>query len=90
MFYAEFCYYGLNTISEGDTLMRFETRKERDEMVERLNECNYETIEGVCAPITRKEAAKSYRMQDFDNGMMEEVHALRTCAGRNLFEVGRK
>lgn len=90
MFYAEFCYYGLNTISEGDTLMRFETRKERDEMVERLNECNYETIEGVCAPITRKEAAKTYRVQDFANGYCEEVHALRTCAGRNFFEVGRK
>lgn len=90
MFYAEFNAYGLNTISEGDTVMRFETIAERDEMVERLNSIRADIFEGVCASITRKEAAKSYRMQDFDNGMMEEVHALRTCAGRNFFEVGRK
>lgn len=50
MFYAEYCCYGLATISDADRVMRFETREERDEMVERLNEANYETIEGVCAP----------------------------------------
>lgn len=91
MFYAEFCPYGLRTISEGDRVMRFLTRAERDEMVERINTAHWESIEGVCAPITRKEAARSYRVQDFDNGGdCEEVNGLRTCAGRAFFEVTRK
>lgn len=29
-YYAEFCQYGSKTISDGDTLMRCETREERD------------------------------------------------------------
>lgn len=90
MFYAEFCPYGLRTISEGDRVMRFLTRAERDEMVERINTAHWEPVEGVCAPITRKEAARSYRLQDFEGEGSEEVRGLRTCAGRAFFEVTRK
>ena len=90
MFYAEFCPYGLRTVSEGDRVMRFLTRAERDEMVERINTANWEPVEGVCAPITRKEAARSYRLQDFEGEGSEEVRGLRTCAGRAFFEVTRK
>ena len=94
MFYAEFCPYGLRTASEGDRVMRFVTRAERDEMVERINAAHWDSVEGVCAPITRKEAAKSYRIQDFDpqnyGSGCEEVNGLRTCAGRAFFEVARK
>lgn len=39
-YYAEFCQYGSKTISDGDTLMRFETREESDEIVKRINETN--------------------------------------------------
>ena len=42
MFYAEFCPYGIHTISDGDTLMAFETREERNEMVERIHQENEE------------------------------------------------
>ena len=92
MFYAEFCPYGLNTLSEGDRVMQFVTRAERDEMVERINATYWDSVEGVCAPITRKEAAKSYRVQDFNpqNRRCKEVYGLRTCANRILFEVTRK
>ena len=102
MFYAEYCPYGLRTISDGDKVMQFVTRAERDEMVERLNDANSEIIEGVCAPLTRKEADKSYRIQDFSREAqyygtgctevryLRHVQDPRTCAGRTFFEVTRK
>lgn len=94
MFYAEFCPYGLSTISDGDKVMRFVTRAERDEMVESINAAHWDSVEDVCAPITRKEAARGYRIQDFDPqdypSDCKEVAGLRTCAGRTFFEVTRK
>lgn len=64
MFYAEYCPYGVRTISESDRVMRFATRAERDEMVERLNAAHWESVEGVCAPITRKDAARRNREKE--------------------------
>ena len=53
MFYAEFCPYGIHTISDGDTLMAFETREERNEMVERINDAHSERMEGFVALVPR-------------------------------------
>ena len=47
MYYAEFCPYGIHTISDDDTLMAFRTRNERDEMVERINAAHDECIGGM-------------------------------------------
>ena len=102
MFYAEYCPYGLRTISDCDKVMQFVTRAERDEMVQRINAAHWDSVEGVCAPITRKEAAKSYRIQDFGREAqyygtgctevrdLRHVQDPRTCAGRTVFEVTRK
>lgn len=89
-YYAEYCPYGLNSLSSDDRLMVFETAEERDEMVERLNSIHYERIEGVAHCVTRKEAAKRYRVQDLCTWYEREVYGLRTCANRCFFEIGSK
>lgn len=91
-YYAEFCPYGLNSISDGDRLMVFDSAEERDEMVERLNKCdgNRHIVEGVACAITRKEASRIYRLQDFGTEYEREVYGLRTCENRCFFEVGSK
>lgn len=91
-YYAEFCPHGLNCLSDGDTLMVFETAEERDEMVRELNENPRRSYiaEGVARAITRKEASKTYRTQDLGTEYEREVYGLRTSAGRNFFEVGTK
>ncbi len=90
--YAEHCPYGLNTVSEGNTLMVFDTAEERDEMVEKLNglDANLHIVEGVARAITRKEAAETYRTQDLGTEYEREVPELRTCHGRCFSEVGSK
>lgn len=90
--YAEHCPYGLNTISDGDTLMVFDTPEERDWMVDELNGDvrNQHIIEGVARAITRKEAAKTYRTQDLGTEYERKVPDLRTCQFRRCSEVGSK
>ncbi len=91
-YYAEFKINGIDgKANSGDSVFQFETKRERDEMVERWNELYNDVLIEVCRPITRKEAAKAYRVQDFDNAdRCKEVSHPRTCAGRCFFEVGRK
>lgn len=90
MFYAEFCPYGTRTISDDDTLMQFETREERDEMVERLNDKNFEQIEGVAAAVTTRGVRHRYNFNDFNNDNANEVPRLRTFKGRCFFEIHHK
>lgn len=88
MFYAEWHEYGNDTISAGDTLMRFCTREERDEMVERLNGIH---DEDVCAVVTTREVAHRYDVRDFgDADKRDEVQGVRTCAGRCFWEIGHR
>lgn len=91
-YYAEHCPYGVSTISDGDTLMIFETREERDEMVERLNNADKYGRE-VARAILRKDAASLYRLQDINTereiGWTSPI-LLKTCAGRCVSEVGRR
>lgn len=90
MFYAEFHPYGIHTISDGDTLMAFETREERDEMVERINDAHSERVEGCAIKVTTREVAHRYNFNDFKNDNVTEVPYLRTCKDRCFFEISHK
>lgn len=90
MFYAEFCPYGIRIISDDDTLMAFDTREERDEMVERINDAHSERVEGCAAAVTTREVAHRYNLKDFDNGNNDEVPYLRTFRGKCFFEIHHK
>lgn len=68
MFYAEFCPCGITTISEGDTLMGFDTREERDEMVERINaDVDIEARGDRAQAVTVREVAHRYDVRKFTN-----------------------
>lgn len=84
MYYAEFCPYGIHTISDDDTLMAFETRKERDEMVERINADALNHPEGYAAPVTTREVAHKYNLNDFRTDRAHEVPHIRTCDNRGV------
>lgn len=90
MFYAEFCPYGIHTISDGDTLMAFDTREERDEMVDRINDAPSEITEDYADAVTTREVAHKYNFDDFRNGNASEVPQLRTCKGKRIFKIRHK
>lgn len=91
MFYAEFCPYGIRTISDGDTLMAFETREERDKMVESINYANEHIHpEGCAVAVTTHEVSHRYNFNDFKNDNAREVPHLRTCKGKCFFEIRHK
>jgi hypothetical protein len=90
MYYAEFCPYGIHTISDDDTLMAFRTRNERDEMVERINAAHDECIEGCSEAVTTQEVAHRYNLSDFKTERASEVKYVRTCDNRAFFEIGHK
>ena len=85
-YYAEFCQYGSKTISDGDTLMRFETREERDEIVKRINETNTE-LDDKAIPVTLSSVSHRYDARKFDTDECDEVYGMRTCTGRPFFEI---
>lgn len=90
MYYAEFCPYGIHTDSSDDTLMAFVTRKERDEMVERINAAHDECIEGCAVSVTAREATRKYNLHDFATDRASEHAHVRTCADRAFWEIGHK
>lgn len=90
MFYAEFHPYGIDTISDGDTLMAFDTRDERDEMVKRINDAHSEMLEGCAIAVTTREVAHRYNLNDFRSDNASEVNYPRTCHGRCFFEIHHK
>lgn len=90
MYYAEFCPYGINTISDDDTLMAFYTRDERDEMVVRINNAHSEMTEGCAVAVTVREVAHRYNFNDFRNGNASEVSQLLTCEGKCFFQIHHK
>ncbi len=87
--YAEWCPRGCDK-GPGDSLMIFQSREERDEMVERINRANFEHWDGCARPITRKDATALYRLQDIGTDFEREVLHSHTCVGRPYFEVGSK
>lgn len=87
--YAEWCPYGCDCISDGDTLMYFGSAAERDEMVARINGKNGDKVAGCARAISYDEARASYRVQDI-NTERERCTGLKTCAGRPFWEVASK
>lgn len=85
-YYAEFCKYGSKVISDGDTLMRFETREERDEIVKRINETN-QSIDEKAIAVNLSSVSHRYDVRKFDTDECDEVYGMRTCAGRPFFEI---
>ena len=84
MFYAEFCPRGITTITDGDTLMRFETKNERDEMVERINSADFTNR---AQAVTRREVAHRYNTADFNGERCREVYGLKTCDNKHFWEI---
>lgn len=84
MFYAEFCPRGITTITDSDTLMQFTTKRERDEMVERINSADYGTR---AQAVTRREVAHRYNIADFNSERCREVYGLKTCYDKCLWEI---
>ena len=92
MYYAEFCPFGTKTISDGDTIMGFDTREERDEMVERINSAvDIEARGDRAQAVTVREVAHRYDIRKFRNDPFgdycHEVNGVRTCKGKPFFEV---
>lgn len=58
MFYAEFCPYGITTISDGDRLVQFPTKRERDEWV---------SAHDNSVAATTREVSHRYNFADFKN-----------------------
>lgn len=83
-YYAEWRPYGTNTLSWGMELYRFDSREERDEWVERMNE--YGDRERWAA-VTTREITHRYDIGKFENDPFsdychEHDGVTRTCAGR--------
>lgn len=92
MFYAEFCPFGTKTISDGDTLMAFDTREERDEMVERINAVvDIDARDDRAQAVTVREVAHRYDVRKFRDDPFgdycHEVNGVRTCKGKPFLEV---
>lgn len=85
MFYAEFMPGG--EPRAGDTLMSFETRAERAEMVDRVNAAHGRE---ACKAVTTREAARRYDLRGFRGEECREAAHLRTSAGRCVFEIGHR
>lgn len=95
MFYAEFCPYGTKTISGGDTLMGFDSREERDEMVERINAVPDIGVSGDRAQaVTVREVSHRYDVRKFRDDPFcdyrHEVDGMLTCKGKPFLEISHR
>lgn len=96
MFYAEFCPFGTKTISHGDTLMGFDTREERDEMVERINAIYDDRTHGDdrAQAVTVREVSHRYDVRKFRDDPFgdycHEVNGVRTCKGKPFSEISHR
>lgn len=95
MYYAEFCPSGTKTISDGDTLMGFDTREERDEMVDRINAVvDIEAMDDRAQAVTVREVSHRYDIRKFRDDpwgiYCHEVNGLRTCKGKPFFEISHR
>ena len=84
-YYAEYSPYGIQTVSEGMQLYRFDTRAERDEWVERMN--SRDPYRGTWSAATTREVSHRYDLRRFDRDPFgdyrhEHEGPDRTSAGR--------
>ena len=95
MFYAEYCPFGTKTIIDGDTLMGFDTREERDEMVECINAAvDIEVMDDRAQAVTVREVSRRYDVRKFRDDPFcdycHEVNGVRTCKGKPFFEISHR
>ena len=86
-YYAEFCPYGIRSLSDGDRLMQFESKKERDDMVKLINSNDYfDRAESV----TLRSVSHRYRISDFNDLDVCHEGFPRTCRDKIYFEIAPK
>lgn len=95
MFYMEYCPFGTTTISDGDKLMGFDTREERDEMVERINAVvDIEESGDRAQAVTVREISHRYDVRKFRDDPFgdycHEVNGVLTCKGKPFFEISHR
>lgn len=89
MYYAEFHYYGIGTISGSDALAQFPTKEARDEWCNRINA--RDSYKDVWEPVTTREVRHRYNFNDFENAeRCEEVSSSRNMYGQCVFCIGHK
>lgn len=95
-YYAEFHAYGLGTISDGDCLARFDTKAERDEWIERINDKDGAHLrhEMSWEAVTTREVGHRYDLSKFDNDpygdYCHELNGERTCHDKHIFYITHK
>lgn len=93
-FYAIYQPYGCWTGSSRDALMRFDTAAERDELVHRINDAHYDKPEGVCRPMTARDASYAFDLSKFDDDpygdTCTELNGVRTRANHSVFEIRQR
>lgn len=95
MFYAEYSPYGCRTLSDGDVLLCFDTREERDAKVEELNDRHPELSDGVCRAVTVRQVRHRYDfnyIRGFDpwGEQYREVTDDPTNAGNTFFRLEQR
>lgn len=90
-YYAEFCPYGITTLSADDSLMIFDTKEERDEFAERVNDNWGYNCKKVCRAVTVREITHRYNIKDFRNGdKAHELNQVRTCKNSFIYEIHQR
>ena len=88
-YYAEFHLF--DNLPDGDALqdklMRFESREERDDMVERIN---YAHMCESTRAVTLADVSHKYNVQDFYNGDKFTEGYPRTCHNKIYIEIAPK
>lgn len=64
-YYAEYCPYGVNTLSGSDELHRYDTKRQRDEAVASGNDGAGYAHEMKWEAVTLRDVAHRYRLADF-------------------------
>lgn len=91
MFYAEYCPYGTDTISDCNALLRFATKAERDDAVERINDGSDNDL---AIAVTTRSIAHCYNVNDFSNPDIAYRFDLceidTTCSGNEIYAIPYK
>lgn len=84
-FYADYRPNRVLNPSLNDRLMRFESREERDNMIEVINNANNNIIVACEVKITH--VGGKYNVRDFDNGDKCTEGYPKTCHNKIYFEI---
>ena len=87
-YYAEYRHYGLHTVSDCDMLMQFQTKEERNDKVEQINNADY--FNPRARAVTVREASLRYRINDFNDADRCHEAYDKTSYNRPYFEIHTK